>query len=281
MIRKRFSRPIVKISKRNKFVITTLIVTALSLLTFLITPSIRDKPLQVFASLSIIGGVSMLLTYLSLKEDIVSRKKAIAIILLPSLFFPIAATLFYFVLPARWLTRLIMLGVVGVGSYATLLVQNIYLVSVGRSIKLLYAARTVGLLLSVASAFCMYYLVFSFYTYLPVIAVALFVITFIHTIPAIWSVSLNNGLSKDEILHIAIISLAVCEIGTFLTFWPIFYSSLSLFVAAGFLMVNFYTLVSLSQHWLENRLFRQTLWEYIWILVILIAIFFFFPKWGG
>src|SRR5260221_13824639 len=29
---------------------------------------------------------------------------------------------------------------------------------------------------------------------------------------------------------------------------------------------------SLSQHWLENRLFRSVLWEFIWVAVILFVI---------
>lgn len=169
-----------------------------------------------------------------------------------------------------------MLGVFAFGFYAILLVQNIYVISVARSIKLLQAAKTIGFLLSVASAFSLYYILYSLHTLLPFLAIGIFVISFLLALSVIWSVALKDFIGKTELIHSAILALVLSEIGVFIAFWPV-----SIAFAAIFLTGNFYTFVGLSQQWLENRLFKRVLWEFIWVVVILCLMLFVAARWGG
>lgn len=258
-----------KLSKRSKFVLGTLFLTIGLLVAFLLGADSGNQ------SVALIALLSAIVTFFSLGEDLPKRKQVI-IVFLPGVLFTLACGLFYFVLPARWATRLIMLAIFAGGFYATLLAQNIYTISVARSIKLLSAARTIGFLLSVLSAFGLYYILFSLHTYLPLTALGIFTISFLLIIPVIWSVNLGDFVGKTEIIQAGVLALVLSQIGIFLTFWPV-----SIVFAAIFLAGNFYTFVGLLQHWLEHRLFKRIFWEFIWGAIILFAILFFTTKWGG
>src|SRR5581483_6686355 len=134
MAKRQFFRP--RLSKRSKFVISCALLTCGMLLNFSLGPNFT------YLSSGVLAVFAGLLTLFSLWGDLPKRKQVV-IVLLPSMLFTIAVGLFYFVLPQRWITRLIMLLIYGFGFYATLLVQNIYTISVARSIKLLQAARTI------------------------------------------------------------------------------------------------------------------------------------------
>lgn len=258
-----------RFSKRSKFVLSTLVLTGSLLLAFLGGSEFGNQWVTILAFLSCV------FTVFSLWGDLPKRKQ-IFIILLPGFLFTLGIGLFYFVLPARWLTRIIMLSIFAFGFYATLLAQNIYVISVARNIKLLQAARTIGFLLSVASAFCLYYILFSLHTFLPLVAFGVFIISFLLITAVIWSITLKEFIGKTEFLHILVLTIVLSEIGTFVTFWPV-----SVAFAAIFLTGNFYTFVGLSQHWLEDRLFKRVLWEFIWVAVILFVILFFTARFGG
>lgn len=247
----------------------TLFLTFGLLAAFLAGPDLGNQ------SVALVAILSIMVTFFSLGEDLPKRKQAM-IVFLPGVLFTLACGLFYFVLPARWATRLVMLSIFGGGFYATLLVQNIYTISVARSIKLLQAARTIGFLLSVLSAFGLYYILFSLHTFLPLLIIGLFAISFLLIVPVIWSVSLGEFVGKEEITYAGVLALVLSEIGAFLSFWPV-----SVTFAAIFLAGNFYTFVGLLQHWLEHRLFKRVLWEFIWGAIILFTILFFTAKWGG
>ena len=263
-----FIKSLPKFSKRSKFVLSTVILTIGLLIAYLLGPVSEAQTITILALLS------FLLTLFCLREELQGIKWLI-VVLLPVIF-TIACGLFYFLLPARWLTRLIMLVLFAVGFYATLLAQNIFLVSSLRSIKLLHAARTIGFLLSVVSAFGLYAVLFSLHTYLPVVVGVVAIVSFALIVPIIWSVLLGDSLGKKELLFVGVLTLALTELGTFITFWPV-----SVTFAAIFLAGNFYTLVGVSQHWLENSLFRRVLWEFVWVAVILSVILFFTTSWGG
>ena len=258
-----------KFTKRGRFVFSTAFLTIGLLVIYLIGPEYANQSVSVLAVLS---GV---LTLFSLWEDLPRRKQSV-IVILPAMLFTIAMGLFYFVLPGRWATRIIMLTLFIFGFYATLLVQNIYTISVIRNIKLLAAARTIGFLLAVATAFCLYYILYSLHTHMIIVAGGVAIISFLLAISVLWSVSLKEFVGRAELSHSLDLTLCITEIGVLITFWPV-----SIVFAAIFLTGNFYTLVGLSQHWLEHRLFKRVLWEFIWVAVILVVILFFTTKWGG
>jgi hypothetical protein len=280
MAKRKLFRPLLHLSKRSQFVITTLFLTFFLLFIFLFGPNFKEQSIiTIILGIVSIVVITSLSTLLCLRENL-TRGNWIIIILLPVLF-TLSCGLFYFILPARWLTRFIILLVFAIGFYAILLAENIYVVSSLRSIKLLHAARTIGFLLSVVTSFGLYYVLFSLQTYMPIIIVSIFVITFLLVLPIIWSVTLKESLRKEDIIHSFVLTLVLTEIGTFINFWPVFSSSVSFVIAMSFLSGSFYTLVGLSQHWLENKLFKQAMWEYLWVIVILFFVLFFLARWNG
>lgn len=269
MARRPFFRSVLRLSKRNKFVLSTVVLTFGMLISYLAGPGFS------YQSVALVAFFEVVFTLFSLWGDLPKRKQVI-IVFLPGMLFTIACGLFYFILPARWATRLIMLAIFSFGFYATLLVQNIYTISVARTIKLLQAARTIGFLLAVTAGFGLYYILFSFHTYLPVVAFGIFILSFLLIISVVWSISLKDFVGKEELLHTFVLSFVLTEIGALVTFWPV-----SVTFAAIFLAGNFYTFVGLSQHWMENRLFKRVLWEFVWVASVLFIILFFTARWGG
>ena len=268
MSRRQFFKRIPHLSKRSNLVLSTTVLTIGLLIAFLLGPRVEIQ------SIGVLSLSSVLLGLYCLRNDL-SGKKWLIIILLP-LLFTIACGLFYYLLPARWLTRIIMLAIYAIGFYAILLAENIYIISTERSIKLLHAARTIGFLLSVVCAFGLYNVIFSLHTYLPFVVISIFIVSFLLILPTIWSMVLTDFISVRELIHTMVLTVAITEIGTLLTFWPV-----SVTFAAIFLAGNFYTLVGVSQYWVENRLFKRVLWEFVWVAVVLIIILFFTAKWGG
>lgn len=251
------------------------------LVTFLFAPKPENQPKIFFTYLAIVAISCLLLCLYSLWEEIKQQKKTIPIVLLPPLLFTLSVGLFYYALPPRWLSRIAMLIIFTSGFYATLLVQNIYAISVARSIKLLQAAKTIGFLLSVITALGYYYVIFSSHLPLPLVTIFIFIISLFLITPVIWSISLKDSLEKTELQHIFVLSLVLTEIGTFITFWPVFDFPLFLFIASSFLAICFYSFVGLSQHWLENRLFGRVLREFIAVVIIVFVVLFFVARWGG
>ncbi|MDE2590739.1 MAG: hypothetical protein KGL95_13880, partial [Patescibacteria group bacterium] len=99
------------------------------------------------------------------------------------------------------------------------------------------------------------------------------VITALLSIHAIWTYSLERSLRKD-LLWIGVITLCLFELSVALWFWPT-----SPTVMALFLTSIWYVLVGLSHVWLDKRLFRSVMWEYIWVAIIAFSVLVSFTKW--
>lgn len=268
MARRSLLKSVPRLSKRAKFVASTALLTLGLLIAFLLGPEFEQQTIAILALLAFCA------TLYCLWQELTGRKWMIVVIL--PVLFTISCGLFYFLLPSRWLVRILMLLVFSIGFYAMLLAQNIFLVSSLRSIKLLHAARTIAFLLSVVCAFALYDVLFSLHALLPVVVLGILVASFLLILPIVWNVSLTEALGSEELLHTMILTMVLAEVGTFLTFW-----SITSTFAAIFLAGNYYTLVGVSTHWLEHRLFKRVLWEFIWVAGILVAILFFTAKWGG
>ena len=66
----------------------------------------------------------------------------------------------------------------------------------------------------------------------------------------------------------AILSVTLVEASLILWFFPTAPTIIALFLT-GF----FYIIVGISQIWLERRLFKNIMWEYVWVAVIVFLIF--------
>jgi len=255
------------LDKRQRFAVQSIILTAGLLVTQLIWQDYR------FIMVGILSVLTYILTIWSLSYDI-KGIEWILLFILP-VCFTAAVSLFYFLLPSRWFTRLVTGSFFAIGTYAILLVENIYNVAAERSIQLLRAAQSVGLLITLAVIFLASSIVFSIRVLFWQNLLFLAPIAFILTIHALWSINLEDHITERLILYSGIVSLGVGELAFVLSFWPIQISTAALFITA-----SFYAAVGIIQQHLLERLFRNTIREYIIAFIFTLAIAILTTKWG-
>lgn len=195
------------------------------------------------------------------------------VLILP-FFYSLAIGLFYLLVPARFLTRIVMASLYALGLYSLYLSQNIFTVSSIRTIALLSSARTVSFAITLLTYFFLANVVFSFHNNIFVTLPLIFAFTLPLTISSIWNYTLEQDF-RTNILWVLSLTAALLEISLILWFWP---SSPTLI--ALFLTGVFYTLVGLSQAWFEKRLFRGVILEYIWVSVVTFFVLLIFTIWA-
>ena len=191
---------------------------------------------------------------------------SLQVFILP-LLYSLACALFYFLVPARFLTRIAMSLLYALGLYSLLLSENIFIVSSIRTIALLSSARTVSFIVTLLSYFFMANVVFSMHLNIFVTLLFVFAFSFPLVLHSIWAHTLENDFRS----HLEwVLLIAVCLVETALMLW--FWSTTPTMIAL-FLTCLFYILVGISQVWLDKRLFKGVMWEYIWVAVIVFLVF--------
>lgn len=188
-------------------------------------------------------------------------------------FFSLACGLFYFLIPARILTRLLMTSSFAFGLYSLFLSQNIFAIASARTIALLSSARTVSFVLTILSYFFLSATVFSLHINVLLTALLVVPYSFFLILHCLWTVTLEKSV-KPHLLWSFALTLCLFETALLLGFWPTTATVIALFLTG-----LFYTLTGLAQVWLERRLFRGVLWEYIWVAVIVLLILLLFTSW--
>lgn len=181
--------------------------------------------------------------------------------------------LIYFLVPSRLLTRVSITSFYAIGLYSLFLSENIFTVASIRTIALLNGARIVSFVITLISYFFMTDIIFSFRLSIVPTTVLLYIASFLFVLHSIWTYTLEKSIKKD-LAWISILSLCLFELGAILWFWP---SSPT--VVGLFLTGVLYILVGLSQVWLDRRLFRGVLWEYIWVAIAAFFILILFTMW--
>ncbi len=188
------------------------------------------------------------------------------IFILP-LFYTLACALFYFLVPARFLTRIGMTGLYALGLYSLLLSENIFIVSSIRTIALLSSARTVSFIVTLLSYFFIANVIFALRLNIFLTLFLVFIFSFPLILHSIWSHTLEKD-PRSYLEWISLISICIVEVTFVLWFW-----STTPTIIALFLTCLFYILVGISQVWLDKRLFKGVMWEYIWVSVIVFLVF--------
>jgi hypothetical protein len=148
--------------------------------------------------------------------------------------------------------------------------MNIFVVSSIRTIALLSSARTVTLITTIISYFFLSNVLFSLHLNIFLTLLFFIIFSFLLILQALWTYTLNRQFFS-EVNWIIPICVCLIELYIVLWFWPVLPTITALFMT-GFL----YIMVGLSHVWLEKRLFKGVLWEYIWVAVIMFTIFVFF-----
>lgn len=245
----------IRLSKRQEFVLITIILTVGLIATQLVSVNLR------FHFVLFLTIATYLLSAWGLREEL-KGIEWITLLALPSLF-TASVALFYFILPVRWLTRVPTALLYAIGIYATLLVENIYNVAVERSIQLLRVAHAVGLLITLVTLFLFLNTLFSFRLISYVNMLATFIIVFPLVLQAIWAIELDSRIGKRCFVYTVFVSLVLSEIAFVISFWP-----LRPILASLLITTSFYSLVGIIQQYFANRLFQKNIMEFIRVFVV-------------
>lgn len=255
------------ISKRQKFITAVLFLSA----TLFFSEYVFN-----FSALFLSVGLALvtdILLFAALYKDL-RDSYSLQSFILPFLL-SLGFSLFYFLTPARLISRVILTSLYAISLYALFLSENIFLVASIRTIALLNSARIVTFVISLLSYFFLANTVFSFrLSFIPtVLLIALF--SFLFVMHSLWTYTLEKSLKKDA-LWLGIITLCLFELASILWFWPTRPTMLALFLTA-----SFYTLTGLSHMWLDRRLFQGIFWEYSWVVGFATILLIWFTSWQG
>lgn len=215
---------------------------------------------------------SYLVSIWSLYEDLYGVEW-LTIIPLPAMY-GMSVSLFYFLLPNNWISRIFIMALFGVGMYALYLTSNIYSVAKSRTIQLLRAAHTIGLLFTLLTSTLITNFIFSLHVDFWLIGLLFFVVHFPLFLMALWSVELLPKLDRRIWIATTVFSLIIAQFGMIISFFPVSVWNASLLTTS-----LCYILLGILQNHLQQRLFRNTVFEYLSFAALVFVSFFVLLKW--
>ena len=247
------------IPKRQKFIIS---VAILSLVLFFSEQLLGKGGIYITILLSVFTD---LFVFWAIRKDLEDNFSP-QIFILP-LMYTLACALFYFLVPVRFMTRVGMTSLYALGLYSLMLSENIFIVSSIRTIALLSSARTVSFIITILSYFFLSNVIFSLHFNIIITLALIFTFSFPLILHSIWTHTLERNF-RSNIEWIFLITICLVETALVLWFW-----SATPTIIALFLTGVFYILVGISQVWLDKRLFKGVMWEYIWVAVVVFLVF--------
>lgn len=254
------------IDKRQKFVLSVII---LSVCLFISEFQFGKSGIIVATLLAFITEG---LLYWSIKDDL-KDNFSISLFILP-FFYTLAFVLFYFIIPARLLFRLVLTTLYAFGLYSLFLSENIFTVSSIRTIALLSGGRIVSFVITLLSYFFLTNILFTLHLNVIFIIPTIIIYTFLLVYQSLWTYNLQKTMPVMR-EWAGVITLCVTEAAVLVWFWPSSPTVIALFLT-GYL----YTLVGLSHVWFEKKLFKNVLWEYTWVGVTVFFVLLLFTEWG-
>ncbi len=265
--RKKFLTILSSLTKRQRFIIGVVI---LSVGLFTSQYLLGKTGIYIAFTLAILTDIFLFLAlYKDLEENFYYQ-----VFILP-FFSSLSFGLFYFLVPARLITRIITTSLYAIGLYSLFLSENIFTVSSIRTIALLSSARTVSFVITLLSYFFLLNVLFSLHLNIFLFLVLFFVFSFPLVLYAIWTYTLEKKIFS-KIDWVSGLSLCLLEVAAILWFWPSTPTILAIFLTGVF-----YIIVGLCQTWLEKRLFKSIMWEYIWVGSIVLISLILFTSWTG
>lgn len=246
----------VKISDRFAVSKRQMLVLFSGLMTVGLTVSLLSEGRSVYLLSFLLAVAASLITVWVLRKDLAGIKYFVLPIL--PFFFTFAMALFFQLLPGRWLMRLPFMAVYGVSIYLIFLNQNIYNIAAIRTIALLRAAHSVGLLFTLISVFIISNVTFSLRFNFVLLTALLSVICGLMVFQTLWSFELEDLLTKRLLKMTLVLSLIIGQVVLALAFWPAEPT-----VSAIAVTTAIYVMLGLSQAYYAERLFRRTAVEYL------------------
>lgn len=252
-------------SKRQKFVITVVLLS----LGLFSSEYLFSGYGVLFAG--ILAVVTDLFVIISLGDDLTGSFSPYPLVL-PFLW-SLSFGFFYFLAPARLLTRIILTTIYAVGMYSVLLSENIFVVGSIRTIALLSSARIVTFVISLVAYFFVTNTIFSFRLSIAPTLVLFAIFTFLFLLSSIWTYTLGKDVKEDLLWNI-ILTICLTEFAGILWFWPTPATVFAIFMTAVF-----YIFTGLTHVWLDKRLFKSVLWEYLWVGIVAVFVLTWFSNW--
>lgn len=226
-----------------------------------------------YQAIGLLAGGAYALSVWAMLEDLKGIEWLTTLIL--PVFYPVSVALFYFLLPGRILTQVLIGTLFGLGMYALLLTENIFNVASIRTIQLLRAAHAVGFLLTLLVAFFLWDTIFSFRLDPWWNGLLVGITAWPLALSTLWSVNLEERLSPAVIWGSVVNSWSLMVMALMISFWPV-----TITVASLFLVTALYVGLGIGQQYLAGRLFKKTLSEYLWVGLIVLVTVFFLARWS-
>jgi hypothetical protein len=258
-LRQIFEKRAGKIDKRLRLVISVL---SLGLLMIVSTLFNFDKAIF-FLPLFVV--ITYFLSYFSYLEGI-KKIGWFGLFLMPelvTLFF----YLFYFLFPGRWLTRLPFIFIYEVSIYAVLLCANIFNVGVEKNLQLYRAAFSINFFYQALVSFLFYNVLFSFKYNFFFNLLGAGIASLLLCLQLFWSIRLDKSLEKDVIIYASFVALLMAEVALLISFVP-----LRVPVYALFLTATYYSVTGIICHYIDQKLFKETIREYVGVLIFVLII---------
>lgn len=214
-----------------------------------------------YAAIGVFGVLAYFVSVWALYEDL-GKVGWVSVVPLPAMY-AVSVALFYFLLPEKVLSRVVIVGLFGLGMYALYLTGNIFLVAAVRTIQLLRAAQAVGFLLTLLTGVLFYNTIYSLRLPFWENGVLVLLVSLTLMLPALWSVNLPERIEKDLLVTAGGLGSVLMMLAMAISFLP-----LTVWVSSLFLATGVYVGVGIMQNELSGRLFSRTLQEYVGVGVL-------------
>ncbi len=257
------------LGKKKRFVISSILLS----IDLLSIQLINDQVFK-FIDIGILGLMTFFLFWWSLREGIKTRISFLVTVL--PVYYSVGAALFWFLLPNTILVTTMVIILYGISVYFLFLTENVFSVSSLKTIALYRAARGVGFLFTLIAFFftlnALISLKFSYFYE----GLLVFIITFPLYVQGYWTSTLQDKMNSRLRYLSLVSSLLQAQISVILFFWPV-----GVIVGSLFLTILFYILLGLGQCELEERLFPQTVREYLTVGAVVFIVMLFSTSWTG
>ncbi|HLL60575.1 MAG TPA: hypothetical protein VK338_02570 [Candidatus Nitrosocosmicus sp.] len=265
-IRNKITHLLTKIGKRQRFILASGVLASSILFSSFL-------PLEIARYFFlVILLIAYLMSFVAIPTGL-NKIERVMLFLLP-IYFTIALDLFFFFLPGRWLTRIPFIIIYVISIYAILLSSNILNIGAQKSLQLLRAAFSVNFLFLTFCAFLICNLILSFRLNFFFNFIAFFIALFPLSLQFLWSVNPKSHLERVSIYYALFIAFIIAQIGLIFSFLAIKPTVFALLLTACF-----YSISGLFYAYLEERLFKERIREFVFVLGFVLVIILLSVRW--
>ena len=146
-----------------------------------------------------------------------------------------------------------------------------------RQISSLYrAASTLSLVCTILTAFLVFIVVHSFNLVFIFNSLIVFGLGFLLVLQMLWSVEMEERISKQLLLYSFVLSLCLAEIALALSFWPLNHIMWSIILTS-----SMYAILGITTHQMRGKLDTRLSFEYIIVATLFFLVAFFTTSWSG